>query len=194
MTQLCACYVWLFRQKKIPVISHFCLSGDEDINPDKKLVALAYSLIRQLMEVAPPMLDCDSECDLSADRFRRFDGTLDSWKDVLSVLDTLLCFAPPVLLIAIDGVDALEDSTTEDHLQSLVQILVSHTTGHAASSVEHGVVIPQGTVLKILFTSAGRSRALQTVVEDKQLLCTDSLRVTDQISSPPDTDTVMVDL
>ncbi|KAL1982767.1 hypothetical protein VTN96DRAFT_883 [Rasamsonia emersonii] len=203
MTQLCACYVWLARQKKIPVISHFCLS-DEEPNSEKGLVALAYSLIRQLMEVAPPMLDCDSECDLSADRFRRFDGTLDSWKDVLSVLDTLLCFAPPILFIAIDGLDVLEDSNTEDHLQSLVQILVSHTTGHAASLVEHGVVngvvIPQGTVLKLLFTSAGRSRALQTVVEDKQLLCTDSLRVTelspatDHDSSPPDADTVMVDI
>ncbi|KAL1967059.1 hypothetical protein VTN77DRAFT_3583 [Rasamsonia byssochlamydoides] len=198
MTLLCSCYAWLARQKKIPVISHFCsvpqcLSREGGTAKEEGLIALAYSLIRQLIELAPPLLNCDSACDLTSDRFGRLDGTVASWKEALSVLDTLLYFAPPILFCAIDGLDVLEDSFTEDHIRSLVQVLVSHTAGRLAPSIDQQSMNPQGMLLKVLFTTAGPSRSLESSLEEKQLLSTDSLRV-ERVHSPPDADTVMVDL
>jgi hypothetical protein len=198
-TQLCACYVSLARQQHIPIISHFCLvrrytTGDRATRAERGLIALAYSLIRQLIELAPPMFNCDSEYDLSADRFRRLDGTMASWKDALSILDILLSFAPPILFCAIDGLDLLEVPSTEDCLRSLVQVLVSHTARRVAPPSD---LIPQETLLKVLFTTAARSSPLQSVLDSTQLRHTDSLRVVSPamgVPFPPDSDTAMMDL
>jgi len=187
--------VSLARQNKIPIISHFCSlpqrePRDESAVARQGLVALAYSLTRQLIEISPPVLDCDSTCDLSPDRFRKFDGTLASWKDVLSVIDTLLCFAPPVLLCVIDGLHLLEDSSTQSYITSLVHTLVTHTKRWASATTKTPNMNPQRLLLKVLFTTAGPPCSLLSEIPADQLIHATSLGVEtpprEGLSSDPD--------
>lgn len=173
------CYVSLARQNKIPIISHFCSlpPRGEGATAGKGLVALAYSLARQLIELLPPVLDCDSTCDLSPDRFRKFDGTLASWKEVLSVIDTLLYFAPPVLFCVIDGLHLLEDSSTQSHITSLVHTLVTHTKRWVSATAKTPNMNPQKLLLKVIFTTAGPPRSLLSEMATDQLIYVNSLSV-----------------
>lgn len=176
-----ACSVALARRKHIPVVAHFCsLPAFQPrhglTRAQHALLALGHSLIRQLIELAPPVLDCDSTCDLSADRFSRFDGTMSSWPEVVSVLDSLLYFAPPILLFAIDGLDLLEDASTSAYIRMLLEVLISHTL-RPATSASNQNMSPQKVLLKMLFTSAGRSETTAAIVDERQLVVTESVQV-----------------
>jgi hypothetical protein len=178
---IAACCVTLARKKNIPVVAHFCsLPPFQPQHGATKaqyaLIALGHSLIRQLIEIAPPVLDCDSTCDLSADRFSRFDGTMSSWPEVLSVLDTLLYFAPPILIFAVDGLELLEDTSTSNYIRLLLEILISHTRRPVTSSCNQNMN-PQKVLLKILFTSAGWSETIATIFNERHFIVTESVRV-----------------
>lgn len=162
----------LARQQKLPVISHFCCLPREpppagSTRARRGLIALTYSLIRQLTELVPPVLDYDSTCDLSADRFRKLDGTFKSWKEALSVLDTLLLFAPPILFCVIDGLDVLEDPSTDGCIQLLVQVLVGHPKFLTS------VPVNRNTLFKILFTVARRPTSLLESLSESQVVFTE---------------------
>jgi hypothetical protein len=187
--------VSLARQNKIPIISNFCSLPQheprgESAAAGQGLVALAYSLIRHVIEISPPVLDCDSTCDLSPDRFRKFDGTLASWKDVLSVIDTLLCFAPPVLFCVIDGLHLLEDPSTQSYITSLVHTLVTHTKRWGSATATTPNMNPQRLLLKVLFTTAGPPTSLVSEMPADQLIYVTSLGVEtpprEGLSSDPD--------
>jgi len=192
-----ACYVSLARQNKIPIISHFCSLPQheprgESAAAGQGLVALAYSLARQLIELLPPVLDCDSTCDLSPDRFRKFDGTLASWKEVLSVIDTLLYFAPPVLFCVINGLHLLEDSSTQSCITSLVHTLVTHTKRWVSATAKTPNMNPQKLLLKVIFTTAGPPSSLLSEMATDQLIYVNALGVETSpresgLSSDPDT-------
>jgi len=192
-----AFYVSLARQNKIPIISHFCSLPQheprgESAAAGQGLVALAYSLARQLIEFLPPVLDCDSTCDLSPDRFRKFDGTLASWKEVLSVIDTLLYFAPPVLFCVINGLHLLEDSSTQSCITSLVHTLVTHTKRWVSATAKTPNMNPQKLLLKVIFTTAGPPSSLLSEMATDQLIYVNALGVETSpresgLSSDPDT-------
>ncbi|KAF3407889.1 hypothetical protein DPV78_000636 [Talaromyces pinophilus] len=211
LTLVSACYITVARKRNIPVISHFCASSPRT---DKKagLIALVYSLIRQLIELVPPMLDCDSNCDLSGERFRRLNGTIGSWNDALAILDTLLRYTPPVLFCVIDALDVLEeagDEALEQYVRGLVTTLSSHNTrlptsappqtpavtvttttttttttnadtpnpGNSTSGTSTTTTTssdqapspsPNG-LFKVLFTTAGKSKAVQEMFVDQGL-------------------------
>lgn len=82
-----ACYISVARRHNIPIISHFCASYPKTRDQKQGLIALVCSLIRQLIDLLPPMLNCDSNCDLSGERFRRLNGSIGSWTEALSILD-----------------------------------------------------------------------------------------------------------
>ncbi|OJJ46596.1 hypothetical protein ASPZODRAFT_142402 [Penicilliopsis zonata CBS 506.65] len=127
------------RTTNIPLISHFCTlpvppsetkasSSSSPASASQGLIRLAYSLIRQLINHLPPVFDCDAGSDLSSERFRRFDGSLKVWADTLSLLDSLLSAAPPLLLCVIDGVDVLlaqdeDEQRTREYLFALLRVL-----------------------------------------------------------------------
>jgi hypothetical protein len=201
LTLVSACYISVARKHNIPVISHFCAASPRT-NKKAGLIALVYSLIRQLIELAPPMLDCDSSCDLSGERFRRLNGTIASWNDALAILDTLLRYRPPVLFCVIDALDVLEESgddALEQYVKGLVTTLSSHNTRLPTSTQTPAVTVTTATttntdmpapnngtssttttsdqspspspngLFKVLFTTAGKCKAVQEMFVDQGL-------------------------
>lgn len=205
LTLVSACYIFVARHHNIPVISHFCASSPRSTEKEG-LIALVYSLIRQLIELAPPMLNCDSNCDLSGERFGRLNGTIGSWTDALSILDTLLNYRPPVLFCAIDSLDVLEDDRTEQYIKALVTMLASHThpiaepattsTPSSSSSSSSSSHSPSAGLLKVLFTTAGQCHAIQSTLVDQgqgQVITTDTVDAEHTLDNDNDNDTTMTE-
>jgi hypothetical protein len=115
-----------------------------------------------------------------------------SWKEALTILDTLLIFAPPVLFCVIDELDLLEDTTTEEYVRSFVNVLMSHTSRRRGSIVGQQDLFPQGGLLKVLVTTAGQSKVLQVALAEHLMIVTDVLQDANGCNHPsPGTDTVM---
>jgi hypothetical protein len=199
LTLISACCVSIARQHNIPAISHFC-AASAHLSKEARLLGLVYSLIRQLIDLSPPMLDFDSNCDLSTERFTRLNGTMASWTDAVGILNTLLRYKPPVLFCVIDGLDLLEDASTHPHIKSLVDILVSHTIRSSTAPVDTELrststeeLISKDGLLKVLFTTAGQCRAIQNNFSQGQgqIITTDATQVETTAVAAVDEDVVM---
>lgn len=178
-----ACYASVARQARLPVISHFCVLPTQATQGltlhEQGLIALTYSLIRQLLDCLPAVVDSDAVLDLTAERFRGLNGTLSTWKAALSLIDTLLHFAPPLLVCAIDGLDAINDSSTDLPLRELVRVLLTHTR-------HQSLAMPNGSrkapiLFKVLFTVTGRPSALVETMSENHLILSES----NQADEPP---------
>lgn len=139
------------------------------------LVALAYSLVRQLIDCLPPVVNSDVACHLGSERFRFLDGTLNCWKEVLSLIDRLIYHAPPLLLCVVDGLDMLQDASTDAYIRSLVRVLLTHTR-HETVQMPNGSH-RQRVLLKVLFTVAGRPSSLVETLSENQHILSESNRV-----------------
>ena len=174
-----ACYACFAHQAKLPIISHFCTLASDARDgltlSEQGLLALAYSLIRQLVDCLPPVVNSDVVCHLNSERFRLLDGTLNCWKEVLSLIDQLLHQAPPLLICVIDGLDVIQDASTDAYIRSLVRVLLTHTRHEpvAMPGGKHG----QQVLLKVLFTVAGRPSSLVETLAENQLVVSESNRV-----------------
>jgi hypothetical protein len=167
-----ACYASFARQARLPVVSHFCALPSQEAKKElnlheQGLIALTYSIIRQLIDWLPPVVDSDAVLDLSAERFRQLDGTLTSWKAALSLVDTLLQSAPPLLVFIIDGLDAIHHPSTDGAIRELVRVLLTHTRRQP-----QGGLNGQGPtlLLKVLFTVTGRPSALIETMSEHTLI------------------------
>lgn len=174
-----ACYARLARQGKLPVISHFCALPShkrEGMTPfEQGLIALAYSLIRQLVDCLPPVVNSDVACQLNSERFRFLDGTLTHWKEVLSLTDQLLSYAPPLLVCVVDGLDAIQDASTDVYIRSLLRILLTHTRHEAVELPDdkHGPRV----LLKVLFTVKGQPSSLVETLSEYERNLSESKQV-----------------
>ncbi|KGO53012.1 hypothetical protein PEX1_107040 [Penicillium expansum] len=170
-----ACYASFARQARLPVVSHFCTLPSQEAKGlnlhEQGLIALTYSIIRQLINWLPPVVDSDAVLDLSAERFRQLDGTLTSWKAALSLVDTLLQSAPPLLVFIIDGLDAIHNPSTDGAIRELVCVLLTHTRRQP-----QGGLNGQGPTLlmKVLFTVTGRPSALVETMSEHTLILNES--------------------
>ncbi|KAJ5112364.1 hypothetical protein N7532_000409 [Penicillium argentinense] len=184
-----ACYASFARDARLPVVAHFCALPTDEVQgmtPHQQgLISLTYSLIRQLIDTLPTVVDSDALLDLSAERFRLLDGTLSSWKAALSLVDTLLHFLPPLLVLVIDGIDRIDDPSTDTAVRELIRVLLTHTR-HQPQSVDsdsHG----QPFLFKVLFTVAGRPSALVETMSENQLVLSEP----SQADDPAPSDTVL---
>lgn len=168
-----AFYANLAQDTKAPIIAHFC-----SLPPTAKtgvtlfqqgLIALVYSLIRQLLEYLPPVVNGSPAHTVKAENFALLDGTLASWKEVLSLIDTLLYYAPPLLMCIVDGLDRLQDLSTDEYIRSLIRIFVSHTRRPADSTPG-----TQSILLKVLFTVARPLDSLNETLSENPLTLTES--------------------
>ncbi|RAL03456.1 uncharacterized protein BO80DRAFT_349470 [Aspergillus ibericus CBS 121593] len=168
------CYANVARKARLPIISHFCnrTDGGTELTFEQHLIALAYSLIRQLIEYLPPVVESHAGCNLSAERFKPLNGTLTSWKEVLSLIDILLHFAPPLLVCVIHGLDIIQDASTDQQIRSLVRILLMHTRHQTVLTPTGGQ--SQSVLLKILFTVAGRPSSLVETLSENELILRES--------------------
>ncbi|KAL4764839.1 uncharacterized protein BDW70DRAFT_128947 [Aspergillus foveolatus] len=168
-----ACYTNLARNAKSPVIAYSCsvppTAKDGMTLFQQGLIALVYSLIRQLLEYLPPVVNGSSTHTVKAENFALLDGTLASWQEVLSLVDTLLYYAPPLLLCVVDGLDRLQDQSTDQYIRSLVRIFVSHTRQSSDSTPGQ-----QNVLLKVLFTVTGGLAPLMETLSENPLTLNES--------------------
>ncbi|KAL8827475.1 MAG: hypothetical protein Q9170_006999 [Blastenia crenularia] len=147
-------------ESKIPVISFFCelprrgSSLPVDVTPEMTaLISLTYALIRQLVDLFPSAT-MNYPKSLNRHSFDRLDGDPESLDEALEVLGQLLDQSPPMLLCIIDGLEKLDDRGTQRHLTLLLKTLRRQNKAESAN------VLNPDHLLKILFTTAGRSRCL----------------------------------
>ncbi|CBF70286.1 hypothetical protein AN6050.2 [Aspergillus nidulans FGSC A4] len=179
-----ACYTNLARNANSPVIAYSCsvppTAKDGMTLFQQGLIALVYSLIRQLLEYLPPVVNGSSTHIVKAENFALLDGTLASWQEVLSLVDTLLYYAPPLLLCVVDGLDRLQDQSTDQYIRSLVRIFVSHTRQSSDSTPGQ-----QNVLLKVLFTVTGRLAPLMETLSENPLTLKESSATERSTLNPP---------
>ncbi|KAL3467085.1 hypothetical protein BJX64DRAFT_189989 [Aspergillus heterothallicus] len=168
-----ACYANLALDAKLPVIAHFCSLPPTAKNGmtlfQQGLIALVYSLIRQLIEHLPPVANGTSDRTIKGEHIAVLDGTFSSWKEVLTLVDTLLDFAPPLLLCVVDGLDKLQHPSTDAYIRSLVRLFVSHTRKPPDSEPGR-----QDVLLKTLFTVTGPPDSLVETLSENPLTLSES--------------------
>lgn len=196
-TLISAYYTSVARKMNIPVISHFCSetprsNGSTTLQVTLEaasqvsdgLLSLGCSLLRQLIDIAPPVLDFDVSRDISATRFTGLmvnHGTLKTWREIVSLVDTLLTFAPPLTVIVIDRVEHLLDSGDagqQRSLEALVDVFRKHVTRTNESLVSStSSMLSHPSVCKVLFTSSEESKALDEVFLREELITAENLHV-----------------
>ena len=160
-------YVESAVQSQIPVVSYFCrlprkkLSFGKTLG-EEALVSLTYALIRQLIELLPSIFS--PEEGLSSQQFALLDGSVGSFNHALTALSNLLDLSPPLLFCVIDNIQDLEESSTKRYLEMFIDTLRGHTKTRDARSTD------SNRVLKILFTTAGRSRSLLDHLSNDELV------------------------
>ncbi|KAJ5725658.1 uncharacterized protein N7483_007015 [Penicillium malachiteum] len=173
VSQISASYALFARDAQLPTLSHFCKLPTKEVAGQTRyqqgLIALTYSLIRQMIDTLPTVVDSDALLDLTAERFRPIDGTLSSWVAALSLVDTLLHFAPPLLVCIIDGIDIIHDESTDVALRELLRVLLTHTRHQPPSGDSPGPTF----LFKVLFTVAGRPSALVETMSENELVLSD---------------------
>lgn len=147
VTMMAATVIALAEKTKLPVISYFCelrrgekLRDGNDTMEAQAMLSLIYALIRQLIELLPPLLD--TSIDLSERRFKALDGSLGTWSQATSILADLGGLMPGPVLCIIDGLHWLTDRGTDNYLSDLLKIL-------------------RGDKWKVLLFTTGRSVVLQ---------------------------------
>lgn len=159
---------------RIPVISFFCelprrgTSLPHAMAPEMAaLISLTYALIRQLIELLPcATISCPTS--LNRQSFERLNGCPESLDDALDILGELLQQSPPILLCIIDGLQKLDDQETRRHLTQLLETLRGQRIPRSAD------IANPDLVLKILFTTAGRSRCLLNGLSRNELVFAES--------------------
>ncbi|KAH8900655.1 hypothetical protein GQ53DRAFT_801186 [Thozetella sp. PMI_491] len=155
--------VRLASQAGVPVISYFCQLGRPGPIAEHRvsveaagLTAVLYAIIFQILSLLPMTLRQDV-IDLSKQRFSRLDGTETSYETAFKILDDLTRYVAPPVFCIVDGLQWLENDTTQVHLQRLVRIL-------------------RGSPLRVLFISAGTPRSLRDIFTRDETLVEENLK------------------
>lgn len=152
----------------IPTLSYFCelrrgerLRTGNVSRETQAAVALVCALIRQAVELLPPPplqptaageTGEATAVDLSEQRFRQVDGTVLAWDEAVGVLRDVLERLPRTVVCVIDEIQWLDDSSTAVYLGGLVKALWRQER------------------VKVLFTTAGRSRCLLRELDASEVL------------------------
>lgn len=175
-TLIAAQYLSSASAARVPTISHFCdLPREEEIRskhtPEAQaLIALAYSLIRQVIESLD--FQFTSEIDFEAARFTALDGTLGTWCQAMELLDDLLHCMSTVVFVVVDGLQWLDDASTDRNLALLIDVLRGQMPG---SKWELTNKKRAQNRIKILLTTTGASMVLNEALSCEELVIMDQL-------------------
>ncbi|KAK1565859.1 uncharacterized protein LY79DRAFT_481174, partial [Colletotrichum navitas] len=146
ITMVAAKVIFLAEQSQTPIISHFCelrrgqkLRFGNNSKEEQSLVGLVYSIIRQLVELLPPMFEASS--DFSAEKFNSLDGTIQCWRTALSVLTNLANSMPGPVFCIIDGLHWLNDTSTDNCLPEFIRVLRGVRLKVVLSTTRRSVVL-----------------------------------------------------
>ena len=121
------------------------------------LISLLYSLIIQIVHGIPP--EVTSSANLEKARFQKLDGTMHSWADAISLFEDLLAISMPYLFCIISDFGLLDygdgSQPCRDFVVALRRVMTSLDSQHQ--------------VLKILFTTAGSTRSLSSLMERNEI-------------------------
>ncbi|KAL8947442.1 MAG: hypothetical protein Q9222_006279 [Ikaeria aurantiellina] len=140
--------------RNMPIISHCCsITNVNKYAPRSSeyngLMTLAYSLVRQLIGYIP--IEGVRGIDVGAHQFAALAKPTTAWKDVLGLLRDLLRTQPTSLVVVIAGFQLLDDKSTAQHAQELLNVL--REPARRDSNDKRGM-------RKVLFTTSGNSSAL----------------------------------
>ncbi|KAL8676251.1 MAG: hypothetical protein Q9224_007304 [Gallowayella concinna] len=159
---------------RVPVIFHCCsmhgpdptaTNGTKTLEQDA-LLALAYSMIRQLINYIP--IEGSASLRLSDARFNSLAKSSTQWHQVLDLLQDLLRLHLPLMVIVIDGFQILDDHSTEEQLREFIDVIKESTK----YDVENSEV-----VFKVLFTTSGNSVAILSTLSDQEIVLATQSRV-----------------
>ncbi|KAF7502672.1 hypothetical protein GJ744_005285 [Endocarpon pusillum] len=144
----------LVRQSEIPCIAFFCKIRHRDPAKDDPLrtrqsdglVALLYSLIRQLVSLAPSTIQDEKQF---RSLFPLLDGKIGSVPIAMDMIKGLLDIAPKFLVCFIDGIQLLDHKDTNAYVEELIGILRIQDLKRA---------------VKVLFTTSGSYPTLRRIL------------------------------
>ncbi|KAL8365015.1 hypothetical protein RB595_004025 [Gaeumannomyces hyphopodioides] len=161
LSMLAARMVDLADKNKVPVLSYFCkltpesFAEDEDEDPDetaaevRATLALAYALVRQLVELLPVKSDGGlGSPDVSEARLALLDGSTRTWSAAMSLMSDLLTLMPRTVFCVVDGLNWVDDWSAERYVTDVLR-----TLGGKSSR------------LKVLYTTTGRCAALSDALD-----------------------------
>lgn len=155
-------YAFLARTNEVPVISFFCLPLSDDPG---QLIALLYALIRQAVELLED--STSTSAHLTEENFNALEGMVDTWDSALQLFsETVRNIRLPQLVFVIDGVNLLEDDFDQDaqeRMRGLVRVLKEIACPDAVKDC----------IIKVLFTTAGRSSCLCEELDSDQIVVCD---------------------
>ncbi|MCJ1308632.1 hypothetical protein MMC25_002285 [Agyrium rufum] len=104
--------VEMLKQANVPVIAYSCDRDDAEEDPFDELVRMVYSLIRQLVWLAPKNFKSTRTFD--EERFALLNGKASSLDEALSLFRDLFEIVPRLLFCVIDGLDLLYLGTEDE--------------------------------------------------------------------------------
>lgn len=155
-------YAGLARANDVPVISFFCLPLSDDTDQH---IALLYALIRQVVELLDDSTLASEQ--VTEERIRMLKGTVDTWDTALQLFTEMMRnIRIRQLVFVIDGVNLVEedsDHATEERIRGLVRALKGLARPDAVKDC----------IIKVLFTTAGRSSCLCDELDSDQMVVCD---------------------
>lgn len=156
---LAAKFVDLVALSRLPVMSYFCELRRHELRPRntperQAMLKMVYALLRQMVELLLPQFD--TSIDLSESRFLRLNGSVNSWADALLMFRDLLTLVPDLTFCVIDGLDWLDDRSTDLYLLEFLTMM-------------------RNSKLKVLFTTTRRSACLRERVFSAETIQVDLL-------------------
>ena len=145
------------------MLFHFCRipaydTPVKDINRHEAgAISLLYSLIVQLIHGLPPAIT--SSKDLSETRFQKLEGSMRSWADAISLFEDLVSLSMPYTFCVIDAFGLLDYA---DGMQPCRELILALRRVMALCD-------SQQRVFKILFTTAGKTTTLSSLLQKSEV-------------------------
>lgn len=155
-------YAGLARANDVLVVSFFCLPLSDDTNQH---IALLYALIRQVVELLDDSTLASEQ--VTEERIKTLEGTVDTWETALQLFNEMVRnIRVRQLLFVIDGINLVEDDSddaTEERVRGVVRALKGLACPNAV----------RNCIVKVLFTTAGRSSCLCDELDSDQMVVCD---------------------
>jgi len=166
----------------VPQISHICERGTRSDSvgqsiEDSGLIGLLYSFIKQMIVQTP--LRVENDTAISYDQISDLDGTMGTWSLGLDILSILLKLAPPLLLCIVDGFNLLDHGASSTRCEEFISLFWKSLANEAK-------------VLKVLFTTSGFSKTMNSEIPTTFLMAIDEGRTRRRQSTALDGDISLI--